>query len=432
MRSLAYWLTLAFVFSVPWEEGIHLGEIGQLSKAIGLVAAAAWAVSVVARGRLRQPDAFQKAFFLFLVWNGLTFYWSIDSGATMSGFLTYTQIFGMLLIIWDLFDSTETIRTALQAYVLGAFVTSGAIVMNYMTTPPDKFPERRFLALGFQVDAIALIVAFAAPAAWYLAVSPADRPRSSALTVANYVYVPLGLFALVLTGTRGAVLASIPTVAFMAWSLRRIGQAKRIVAIGTVAIAAVVLVSFTPKEPLERIGTVTTATNVHNQGPLSGRWAIWMESRRAFLDRPIFGAGLAAHRAVLDSGAPGAPGETKKRSDSWILDQGLNARRAAIATGREAHNAYLSVLVETGLVGFVLLTCVIVIVLSRVRHLTGWEKPYWYTQLAVLAIGAMSLSIEERKDVWLFLALAVASGAAAERRELALEVSPPTLTAIRP
>ena len=431
MRSLAYWLTIAFIFCVPWEAGINVGGVGQLSKIIGLAAAMAWIVSVVARGRLRQPDAFQKAFFLFLVWNGLTFYWSMDSGATMSGFLTYTQVFGLLLIIWDVFDSTKAIETALQAYVLGAFVSSGAILVNYVTAPSSDFPERRFLALGFQVDAIALIVALAAPAAWYLAASPAERPRPQALTVANYAYVPLGLFALLLTGTRGAVLASVPTAVFMAWSLLRMGRAKQVVAIVSIAIAAVAVIGFAPRKPLERVSTVTTATDVRDEGALSGRWAIWTESRRAFLDRPIAGAGLAAHRAVLDSGASGAPGEAKKRSDAWILKQGLDARRAALATGREAHNAYLSVLVETGLVGFLLFASVIVIVVSRVRRLTGWELHYWITQLAVLAIGAMSLSVEQRKDVWIFLSLAVTSGAIAERRETLLRVPRSTLTAIR-
>jgi len=69
MRRLAFWLTVGFIFTVPWEAAIQVGSIGRVSRALGLVAAAVWAVSVVTRGRLRQPDTFVKAYFLFLVWD---------------------------------------------------------------------------------------------------------------------------------------------------------------------------------------------------------------------------------------------------------------------------------------------------------------------------------------------------------------------------
>ena len=105
---MAFWLTIAFIFTVPWEAAIQVSNVGRVSRALGLVAAAVWAVSVVLRGRLRQPDAFVKAYFLFLVWNGLTLYWAIAPGQAFKGFLTYTQIFGMILILWDLFETDHS------------------------------------------------------------------------------------------------------------------------------------------------------------------------------------------------------------------------------------------------------------------------------------------------------------------------------------
>jgi hypothetical protein len=407
MRSLAYWLTVAFVFTVPWEAAIHVAEIGQLASAMGLTAALVWVGSVVARGRLRQPDAFQKAFFLFLIWNGLTIYWSLDSGATMSGFLTYTQIFVMLLMFWDLFETAIAIEAALQAYVLGAFIAGGSIIVNFLTAAPAKFPEhQRFQGLGLETDGIALIVAIAAPAAWYLAASPPSRPRSSAVRLVNYSYIPLALFALVLTGTRGAALASIPTVVFMLWSLRRASGAKLIAALAALTIAVAMVIGFAPREPLDRIGSAWT--ELAGGGDLNGRTEIWAESLQVFLDRPIAGAGLGAHRAAV-----AARSVTKPIASRDNLP-GLNAHQVAVTTGRRAHNILLSVLTETGIVGLVLFSGVILTVVARVRHLSGWQAWHWLTQLAVLAIGAMSLSLEDSKSLWLLLSLCVASGAAAE------------------
>ena len=52
MRKLAFWLTIGFIFTVPWEAAIHISAIGRVSRAFGLIAATVWALSVVLRGRL--------------------------------------------------------------------------------------------------------------------------------------------------------------------------------------------------------------------------------------------------------------------------------------------------------------------------------------------------------------------------------------------
>jgi hypothetical protein len=398
MRTAAYWLTVAFVFTIPWENAVSVGDFGRVSKVLGLVTAAVWVLSVLSRGRMREPGAFQKAFFLFLIWNGLTIYWSIDTAATLTGFLTYTQIFGMLLILWDLFESASAIRVALQAYVLGAFITSGSVIVAFLTTETEKFAaHQRFQALSFETDIIALVLAMAAPAAWYLASSPGSGKRP-VMRIVNYAYVPLGLFALVLTGTRGATLASVPTLIFVLWSLRHATARTRMVAWVAVCAAVIGVIWLAPREQLTRIGTATSATDL-DEGALSGRWGIWMESKRAFLERPIIGAGLDAHRAAVA--------------------EGLSDRGAYLKAEKEAHNIYLSVLVETGMVGFLLFASMLLIALDRLRQLWGWRAWYWSTQLAVIAIGAMSLSLEDNKSVWLFLSLCMASAAAAETtREL--------------
>lgn len=401
MRSAAYWLTVAFVFTIPWENAIQLGEFGRVSKGLGFVTAIVWAGSLVVRGWLRPLDATQRAFFLFLVWGGLTIYWSIDSTETLKGFLTLTQIFIMLLIIWDLFDSEDAIRAGLQAYVLGAFITTAGVMYAYLTVGEVRFAEhQRYQALSFETDGIALILAIAAPAAWYLATTAPPMSRESPLRLVNFAYVPLALFALTLTGTRGAAIASIPTALFILWSLRRAGASARLLAWAAIAVAIAGIFWFAPREPLARIGTAVTVTDL-SEGALSGRWHIWTQSWNAFLRRPIAGAGVDAHRAAVQS----------------RLDD-LTAYKKA---EKEAHNTYLSVLVEMGLVGLFLFATIIVIVLTRVRQFRGWQAWYWWTQLAVLSIGGVSLSLEESKSVWIMVSLCVASAALLERREGAFD-----------
>lgn len=398
MRAFAYWLTIAFVFTVPWENAIKLGELGRVSKPLGLAAAMVWGGSVLLRRRLREPDAFQQAYFLFVVWSGLTFYWSIDAGATTSAFITYTQLLVLLFMIWDLCDSESAIETALQAYVLGAYIASFSIVLEFLSAPDAKFPEHeRLRGIGTEVDGIALIVAIAMPAAWYLAAGPTRLQSSPGRRLLNFAYVPVGLFAVAITGTRGATLALVPAAILIFWSLRRASSSQRLAAVGTLAAAILVLVVYAPRGPLARIQTAATATELGSEdSALSGRWGIWVESSRAFLDRPVVGAGLDAHRAAVSGG--------------------LDEIRVFKITEKEAHNTYISVLVETGIVGFLIFATMIVVVIKRIRRLSGWRAWYWSAQVSVLAIGAMSLSLEESKSVWVFLSLCVATSAVAGTR----------------
>ena len=83
------------------------------------------------------------------------------------------------------------VKAALQAYVLGAFVAAGSIIVNYLAAPPSRFPEHdRISALGYKTDGIALIVAVAAPAAWYLAAGPRAREQPRSARALNYAYIP--------------------------------------------------------------------------------------------------------------------------------------------------------------------------------------------------------------------------------------------------
>jgi hypothetical protein len=412
MRRLAYLLSLALVFSVPWEAGIQFHALGTGSKLLGFVASAVWLVSLLGRGRVRAFDQFHHVYFLFLVWSGLTLFWSIDTNATSTGFLTYAQIFVMAIMVWDLFDTRRAIDTAVQMYVLGAYVTSGSLILKYLTSPGPKCAvcHSRINALGFQTDGIALIVAIAAPAAWYLAMAPGRSRGSRLLRIVNAGYLPVGLMGIALTGTRGATLASIPTALLIIWSLRHATRRLRAIALVTVACAVLLLIGYAPSLQLNRIATATSATQLGQQGSsLGDRWYIWVASTRVFLGHPFVGVGVDSHRAAV---APLLGQET-------VYKDYL----------KEAHNTYLSVLVETGMVGFALLLALILSVVRRVRSLTGWDRWYWSTQLGVLAIGAMSLSLEDSKSIWIFMSLAIAT--AATKRTAPVLERPTTAARVR-
>ena len=398
IRSLSIWLSLVFVFSVPWENAIQVGHIGRASKALGYLTVLVWGLGVLAHKRLRKPDSLQKAFLLFLIWNGLTLYWSLDPTATLSAFMTYAEMFGLLLLFWNLYDREVLVTAALQAYVLGAFIAAGSIIVNYLAAPAARFPEHeRISALGYKTDGIALVVAVAAPAAWYLAAGPRAGEHPLSARALNYAYLPVAVVAVAMTGTRGATVASIPTALLIIWSLWGASGGRRVAAVAAVALAGVALIQFAPTGQLNRIATAGDLAESTPQGALGGRVEIWRDSAQVFIQHPIAGVGTDAHRAAI------APR--------------LEQRSAYKKAEKEAHNTYVSVLVETGLVGFMLFAFIIISLIRRVLQRTGWDRWYWSVQLAVLALGAMTLSLEDSKALWIMTSLAVASAAAAKTQE---------------
>jgi len=121
------------------------------------------------------------------------------------------------------------------------------------------------------------------------------------------------------------------------------------------------------------------------QGDLNGRTELWREGFNAFLEHPVLGVGTDMYRSVS-------------------------------ALSKVAHNSYLSVLVEEGLIGLVLFVAILGIVVWQVRLLSRWDRNFWITVLVVWAIGASTLTWEQRKTTWLFLTFVVAAAAAGARR----------------
>ena len=91
--------------------------------------------------------------------------------------------------------------------------------------------------------------------------------------------------------------------------------------------------------------------------------------------------------------------------------------RSVNSVGKVAHNSFLSVLVELGLVGFLLFALILTVVVIQAWNQPKWERRFWLTMLIVWTIGASTLTWEHRKTTWLFWGLLVASAAIYQLRE---------------
>lgn len=385
MRKITFALSLVFIFFIPWEGVIELPGMGTAAKLVGFVMAVCWLAMIVITDRIRKPRPFHMMFCLFVLWNAVSVFWSGDPGATVTQITRWAQLLMMVLILWDLYTSRVALLAGLQAFILGEYVAIGSAGYNFLSGNAYYNHYQRF-SVGAQSspDGFGIIVALGIPVAWYLASSEGITKISNLLKVVNYLYIPAAFLGLALSGTRTALIASIVGMAFGLASLSRLRLWARIAIF--LILASAILVLLPRVQTLRSFQRFSTTYSEITEGTLNNRTNNWAEGFDSFKEHPIIGVGANMYRSVN-------------------------------RLGKLAHNSFLSVLVELGLVGFALFGAIFTIaVIQSLRQPSKWDSGFWLTVLLAWAISASSLSYEFRKATWLFLSFAIVSAALSAQR----------------
>ena len=361
-----------------------------IARLVGLLVAAFWVGTVVVTGRFRNPHPFHIVVYLYLIWNAMTFFWTVDVGLTIGRVQTYFQLAGMTLIVWDLVRTRAALEAGLQAYVLGAYLTIGGTVANFLTSTNPS--SSRYAAIGFNVNNAGLIIALGIPVAWYLTMSESSGKRANLVRVLNYAYLPAAVLAILLTASRGALIAAFPAFFFVIWSLRRLSLVKRVLVLATLISALLVLQSVVPQASFQRLATIRTSTGL---APLGGRVDIWREGIDVFLEHPLLGVGSGAFRSATE-------------------------------LGQAPHNFVVSLTVELGIIGFGIFTIILAMAVYYARYQPKLISRLWLTILLVWVLGSATHNFEHNKPIWLFLGLVfVGAGLSVNRDKSAAQARRP-------
>ena len=321
MRKVVIWLSLIMIFMMPWEDAITINTLGSLTRLTGFVVAGFWVLTVLAAGRVRKWHAFHIAVLLFVVWNVASGFWTLGVEETTYRIKTYAQLFVMVLLIWDLYDTPAALKSGLQAYVLGAWVAVISTIGNYVAGREFRFyAEGRYSATGVNPGDFVLILTLALPVAWYLATSGDHGVRGRVARLVNYAYVPSALFAIALSGARMALFAVVPALLYILATTTRLKFGMKALLFCFLITTFLALPVLLPEASLDRLSTVGTSIS---EGDLGGRVILWRAGVAEFARHPLLGVGSGAFPAVAEFHSV-------------------------------VHNTFLSVLTEVGIIGFVL------------------------------------------------------------------------------
>lgn len=383
MRTAAWFLLVLFVFAIPWEYSLDLGEPwGNIARIAGVVLLLVTIPCVLQAGRIRTPGALQWLALALYVWMSCTTLWSIDRAASLDQIRGGFQVMMAVWLTWEFVESPRDLRWLMRAYIAGAWVL--AILSLASFASPEAANQVRFVAEGQDPNDAARFLALALPMAALLW----DTGSNWSMRLISLGFLPFGFLCILLTASREGFLAALIALIGSAFLLFRRGGARLISAIlGLPAVVAAIWIAV-PQATLERLATIPAQLQ---GGDLNQRLNIWIAGWLAFMRAPFFGSGAG----------------------SFVSAAGL----APIDT---AHNTLLALGVEGGIVAIALSAAIVLVSLRAAGRTMGPLRIGMVTALAVWCITTLAATVEQNRSTWFLLGLIACAGRLAVEQPEAL------------
>jgi O-antigen ligase len=382
MNKLAFGFLWLMVFTIPGEQIIPVEGIGSVTRIVGVLGLTVGVLDVLARGSRRRLVRFHGAIMVFVLWAAATTFWSINPAATLARLATYVQLGIFAWLIWEL-ASVRTRQTALlQAYVLGAYIASLSTLFAFFTASPYDGTVR---FAGFDdPNNLGATMALAIPMAWFLSILPG---QSRFVCWLNRVYVPVGLTAVILTASRGAFIAVLASLLIIPWTISQVRfSMKAIVSVGVVTLLYLLATSV-PRPTADRLATIPSELE---SGRIGARGPIWRAGAEVFARHPLAGVGAGTFP---------------------------DAVQPILGTGRSAHQSFLAVAVEQGIVGLVFFLGMFAATLQVLPRMAPLERKLGAVLFLTLGIAMLPLSWDYKKQPWFVLSFLAAQTAVVSVRE---------------
>jgi O-antigen ligase len=384
LSRLAYFFLWLLVFAIPWEDAITIQGFGTGLRMIGMIAAGFGVLAMIEKGRLRSPASGHFLLAFFVTSAAASYLWSLDPEATLAQTSTYVQLLAMVWLIWEFAAQYEDQIGLMQAYLLGTFVSGIDTVYEFLTHHQSVY--QRYAGSKLDANDLGLMMALSIPVSYWLLI----RSRGKIVWVYRMQLALAGI-TVALTASRGATLATIAALAIVPLTQGRLTVRKKFAALVSLALLASAVLFFAPETSWERLATVPNEISL---GTLNSRTIIWSAGWKIFHEYPLVGIGANAFRLVV----------------SRVLAEPIRLGQASPAP--PAHNTFLSVLVEQGVVGFAIFSALLGCLGLSVSAMPVASRQLWAVCASVWVIGVSGLTWEMRKPTWFLIGLLLAQAAA--------------------
>jgi O-antigen ligase len=268
------------------------------------------------------------------------------------------------------------------------------VLWNYGSVPVGSYPRVAVFFANANMTCSYLLVGLALlPAALQRATSPRLRHLLVALGVTGALVtvftLSTGLGGLALGGALGWILWS-----YLRGRLRplREGFVGLAGAAGAVTFVVITVFLLVPRGHGDvRLGPVDLDFET------SGRVDVWRSALATFADHPVTGAGLGVNVS-----------ETRHARAVWSMENwGSDAMKSSPTIHMEAHNVWLNILGQVGLLGLTAFAILVAVLVMRLLGKRPVAAPLDLTRIGLLAglVGAVFYhgffaALEESRQVW--------------------------------
>jgi O-antigen ligase len=381
-----------------------------LAKIAGVLVVVAWIAVVSTRGRQERSlfndhPGLTYLVLAFLGWSAMSVAWSQSSGVALESVMRYTLNALLLPIAYTAIRDRRDAVSILAAIVVGAIIAA----VSAIVAPPaaeSAVAERATGTVGDPNElAAALLVGLAVGVAFAV-----NRHISPPLRAFCGFAAALCLVGILISLSRGGLIGLVAAILIAVAVAGR--WRKRVVTLaGTLALLAVGYFAFIASLPAqERVLNISA-------GGGTGRLDLWTVGLRMIGAHPLNGVGT---------------GQFALSSVHYLLRPGLIENGALIlTTPKVAHNTYLNIIAELGIIGGALFIAFLIFSLGcallavRRAQEAGDERMEILLRGLVVGMGGflvtlMFLSENYAKLLWILIALgpamlAVMSSSASER-----------------
>ncbi len=364
-NKAAVFTTLLFIFLVPWADSLWDG----LPRLAATLAIGFAFIQLLIHGTHRNYTYFHFIVVVYFAWQIMSVMWSPEFERAEVIVMTTIQLVFLTFLFCLVIDNRPRLMAAYQAYVFACIVASGIVVSNFL-----QGIESTYLRYGIEnltIDAVGVFLAISIPIAAYLA----KYSKTKFIRMINLLAIPITFYGIFLTATRTAFIVGIIGLLYWVFTQRKASFIIKSIFSTIKILAFVAIALFAPKSSIER---VFSAGDSITKGTLNSRSLIWGGSLAQWKKSPVVGVGLG----------------------------GLgNALSREHINYRDAHNSFIHVLSETGIVGLFLFLMINVTLLIYILHMPLNEKAFLFSLLMVIVVSQLATHLQTEKITWFVYAM---------------------------
>lgn len=376
MEKVVILLIGLIVFTIPLENVLVVSSPeleGTLSKIIGALTFLIALLWIFVKQKIRRPHPLLAVLLVYAFWCAASSVWSIDLSRTWESIPTVFFLLLFTALLWTFGKRAEVLLSWINAYLAGMLIAMGSLYLNYFDFIP-LVREYRYTGAHMNQNQMAYNLSIAAFLAYYLYLLPKSTflTKRSTFPVRLLVAI-LILFAAIavfLTGSRSGTI-TLASAVFAAMLVH--GLKSKVIASWTV-FGVVLIYSAKQIVPPDLVARLLSGTEAST---FLLRKTAWSEGISVWASTPLTGIGYGCYSLVT-------------------------------AKGLVAHNTFVSVLVETGLIGLaILLLFLFLAIYAAFKRGDNRRLVFVVSLLLVWFLSQLAHSGEYNKITWFVFALAL-------------------------